>query len=67
MQPESTDLVTSGGDAEPVNVLLVDDTPAKLLTYEVALADLGENLIKAGSADEAGGSGDQNFLGRHAA
>src|SRR3974377_686835 len=50
MQPESTD--TTGGSAAPVNVLLVDDTPAKLLTYEVALADLGENLIKAGSADE---------------
>ena len=33
----------------PVNILLVDDTPAKLLTYEVILAELGENLIKAGS------------------
>jgi PAS domain S-box-containing protein len=39
--------------AEPVNVLLVDDTPAKLLTYEVMLADLGQNLLKAGSAEEA--------------
>jgi PAS domain S-box-containing protein len=37
----------------PVNILLVDDTPAKLLTYEVMLADLGENLIKASSAAEA--------------
>jgi response regulator RpfG family c-di-GMP phosphodiesterase len=37
----------------PVNVLLVDDMLAKLLTYEVMLADLGENLIKASSAAEA--------------
>ena len=36
-----------------VNILLVDDQPAKLLSYEVMLADLGENLIKANSAREA--------------
>jgi len=36
-----------------VNILLVDDQPAKLLSYEVILRDLGENLIKAGSAKEA--------------
>src|SRR6266446_7763954 len=36
-----------------VNVLLVDDQPAKLLAYEVILRDLGENLIKAASAREA--------------
>ena len=39
--------------AEPVNVLLVDDTPANLLAYEVMLADLGQNLLKAASAEEA--------------
>jgi CheY-like chemotaxis protein len=38
---------------EPVNILLVDDQPAKLLTYEVILSELGENLIKAESAREA--------------
>jgi signal transduction histidine kinase len=38
---------------EPVNILLVDDQPAKLLTYESMLAELGENLIKANSAKEA--------------
>src|SRR5207248_9565306 len=38
---------------EKVNVLLVDDQPAKLLAYEVILRDLGENLIKAASAREA--------------
>jgi CheY-like chemotaxis protein len=36
-----------------VNILLVDDQPAKLLTYEVILAELGENLIKATSARAA--------------
>jgi PAS domain S-box-containing protein len=36
-----------------VNILMIDDQPAKLLTYEVILADLGENLIKATSASEA--------------
>jgi PAS domain S-box-containing protein len=38
---------------EPVNILLVDDQPAKLLSYEVILHELGENLIRAGSAREA--------------
>jgi signal transduction histidine kinase len=38
---------------EPVNILLVDDQPAKLLSYEAILRDLGENLIAAGSAREA--------------
>lgn len=36
-----------------VNVLLVDDQPAKLLTYETILGDLGENLITAKNAREA--------------
>jgi len=38
---------------ERLNILLVDDQPAKLLSYEVILKDLGENLIKAQSAREA--------------
>jgi PleD family two-component response regulator len=38
---------------EQVNILMVDDQPAKLLSYEVILADLGENLIKARSASDA--------------
>ena len=38
---------------EKVNVLMVDDQPAKLLTYEAILAELGENLIKARSGSEA--------------
>src|SRR5471030_470881 len=39
--------------ANQINILLVDDQPAKLLSYEVVLRELGENLIKAGSAREA--------------
>lgn len=39
--------------SDKVNILLVDDQPAKLLTYEVILASLGENLIKANSGLEA--------------
>jgi response regulator RpfG family c-di-GMP phosphodiesterase len=31
---------------DKVNVLLVDDQPAKLLANEEILRDLGENLIK---------------------
>jgi signal transduction histidine kinase len=40
-------------DEKKVNILVVDDQPAKLLSYEVMLKDLGENLIKANSANEA--------------
>ena len=36
-------------DNNKVNILMVDDQPAKLLSYEAILSDLGENLIKATS------------------
>src|SRR5580692_9873652 len=39
--------------SEKVNILMVDDQPAKLLSYEVMLDGLGENLIKAASAKAA--------------
>jgi PAS domain S-box-containing protein len=38
---------------EKVNILLVDDQPAKLLAYEVILKELGENLVVATSGREA--------------
>jgi PAS domain S-box-containing protein len=41
------------GTIEKVNILMVDDQPAKLLSYEVMLGGLGENLIKATSAKAA--------------
>ena len=40
-------------NSDPVNILLVDDQPAKLLSYEVILEELGENLIKATSGRQA--------------
>src|SRR6266851_871603 len=41
------------GDKDPVNILLVDDQRAKLLSYQAILEELGENLIAAESAREA--------------
>src|ERR1700747_798416 len=38
---------------EKINILLVDDQPAKLLAYEVILKELGENLAVATSGREA--------------
>ena len=36
-----------------VNILLVDDQPARLLTYESILSELGQNLVMAHSGREA--------------
>jgi signal transduction histidine kinase len=41
------------GEHDKVNILMVDDQPGKLLSYEAILSELGENLIKAGSGREA--------------
>jgi PAS domain S-box-containing protein len=40
-------------DESKVNILLVDDQPSKLLTYEAILRELGENLLTANSARDA--------------
>jgi signal transduction histidine kinase len=40
-------------DDDKVNILLVDDQPQRLLSYEAILGSLGENLIKARSGTEA--------------
>src|SRR5580698_11040761 len=40
-------------ERENVNILMVDDQPGKLLSYEAILGELGENLIKAHSARQA--------------
>ena len=37
----------------PITILLVDDTPAKLIAYEAALGELGQTLLTARSVDEA--------------
>ena len=48
-------LIASSNKAsvDKVNILLVDDQPAKLLGYEAILEELDENLIKANSGSEA--------------
>src|SRR6186713_3596119 len=38
---------------DKVNILLVDDQPAKLLTYQAILGDVGETLLTANNATEA--------------
>jgi len=38
---------------DKVNILLVDDQPGKLMSYEVILRDIGANIIKASSGREA--------------
>jgi signal transduction histidine kinase len=45
--------MTATSATGPVNILMVDDQPAKLLSYEVMLEELGENLLKAASGREA--------------
>ena len=40
-------------DNDQANILMVDDQPGKLMSYEVILKELGENLIQARSAREA--------------
>jgi len=40
-------------DQDRADILMVDDQPGKLMTYEAILAPLGENLVQARSAREA--------------
>jgi signal transduction histidine kinase len=51
MEPSPS--VTLKQATKKLNILLVDDQQAKLLSYEVILAGIGETLIKASSACEA--------------
>lgn len=38
---------------ERVNILLVDDQPSRLLSYESVLSELGQNLVSAHSGEQA--------------
>jgi CheY-like chemotaxis protein len=51
MEPSPS--VAAVSQSDKVKILLVDDQQAKLLSYEVVLAGIGETLIKASSACEA--------------
>src|SRR5258708_23837474 len=46
-------MIANKSTEEKVNILMVDDQPAKLISYEVILDRMGENLIKATSGREA--------------
>ncbi|MEO6709586.1 MAG: response regulator [Planctomycetota bacterium] len=40
-------------NGEKVNILIVDDQPSRLLSYEVILGELNQNIVRAGSGAEA--------------
>ncbi len=42
-----------GADSNLVNILIVDDVPAKLLSYQTVLEELNQNVITARSGEEA--------------
>jgi signal transduction histidine kinase len=48
-----SELASSNQRHDPVNILMVDDQPGKLLSYEAILRELNENLIKVTSGREA--------------
>jgi len=51
--PAVNSVATTAPEVDPVNILLVDDTPSRLLAYRTVLEDLGENLMEANSGTEA--------------
>jgi two-component sensor histidine kinase/DNA-binding response OmpR family regulator len=53
LSPNPNPLDSGLASDEAVNILLVDDEPAKLLSYQVMLNVLGENLISVSSGREA--------------
>lgn len=44
---------TPGADREKVNILMVDDSPDKLIAMESVLGELGQNIVKVSSGEEA--------------
>lgn len=50
---EDCSVAEAKGPPVPVNILLVDDQPGRLLTYRAVLEPLGERLVEASSGTEA--------------
>src|SRR5215213_3304183 len=54
MLPEDSAPEREGeGEHPPVDILLVDDLPEKILVYRAVLDEMGQNLIVAKSGEEA--------------
>lgn len=53
LPPSAHSLASATAGDGPINILLVDDQPAKLLAYQTILEELGENILMAHSAREA--------------
>jgi signal transduction histidine kinase len=50
---ERSSSIAPSNEPDKIKILVVDDQPAKLLSYEVVLAGIGATLVKATSACEA--------------
>ena len=48
-----TSISPSKTEADPIEILLVDDTPDKLLALEAALSDMNQTIVRAESGSEA--------------
>jgi len=53
MTPDRAGPRSGSGGEEKVNILLVDDQPARLLTYQSVLSELNQNLVCVSSGLEA--------------
>ena len=53
MAASLTNPLATGAQGAPVNILLVDDQPGRLLTYRAILEPLGERLVEASSGEQA--------------
>jgi two-component system, sensor histidine kinase and response regulator len=53
VRPLKPDMIPGDEGSEPVDVLIVDDRPDKLLALEAILAPLNQRLVRAASGEEA--------------